>query len=95
MSDNENDNEVYSSEEENEESENELSEKEEDEEEPTSINKIMTAVEDSDDDEEDVVVEERFNSEISKEKDTLKINVTEGRTIQWFNCDQNEMILTN
>uniref|UniRef100_A0A6C0HA51 DNA-directed RNA polymerase n=1 Tax=viral metagenome TaxID=1070528 RepID=A0A6C0HA51_9ZZZZ len=57
MSDNENDNENYSSEEE--ESENELSEKE-DEEEPTTIKKIMTAVEDSDDDDddEDVIVED-------------------------------------
>jgi len=43
----------------------------------------------------DVVVEERFNGEISKEKDTLKINFTEGRTIQWFNCDQKDMILAN
>ncbi len=55
MSDNENDNENYSSEEE--ESENELSEKEE-EDEPTTIKKIMTAVEDSDDEEEDVIVED-------------------------------------
>jgi DNA-directed RNA polymerase I, II, and III subunit RPABC2 len=58
MSDNENDNENYSSEEE--ESENELSEKEEEEDEPTTIKKIMTAVEDSDDDDddEDVIVED-------------------------------------
>jgi len=58
MSDNENDNENYSSEEE--ESENELSEKEEEEDQPTTIKKIMTAVEDSDDDDddEDVIVED-------------------------------------
>ena len=60
MSDNENENEVYSSDEETEESENELSEKEDDDKETTTIKKIMTAVEDSDDDddEEDVVVED-------------------------------------
>lgn len=70
MSDNENDNEVYSSEEE--ESENELSEKEEDEEEPTTINKIMTAVEDSDDDEEDVVVEETDDeNEVEEDDDDM------------------------
>ena len=58
MSDNENDNDNYSSE--VDESENELSEKEEEEDEPTTIKKIMTAVEDSDDDDddEDVIVED-------------------------------------
>jgi len=58
MSDNENDNEIYSSEAENEISENELSEKEEEEDEPTTIKKIMTAVEDSDEDDDDDVVED-------------------------------------
>ena len=58
MSDNENDNEIYSSEAENEISENELSEKEEEEDEPTTIKKIMTAVEDSDEDDDEDVVED-------------------------------------
>jgi len=68
MSDNENDNENYSSEEE--ESENELSEKEEEEDEPTTIKKIMTAVEDSDDDDddEDVIVEDT-EEEVDDEDD--------------------------
>lgn len=65
MSDNENDNEVYSSEEE--ESENELSENEE--EEPTTIKKIMTAVEDSDDDDEEDVVVEDTEEEVEEDDD--------------------------
>jgi len=75
MSDNENDNENYSSEEE--ESENELSEKEEEEDEPTTIKKIMTAVEDSDedDDDEDVIVEdteEEVEEEVEEDDDDLE-----------------------
>ena len=66
MSDNENDNEVYSSEEE--ESENELSENEQ-EEEPTTIKKIMTAVEDSDDDDEEDVVVEDTEEEVEDDDD--------------------------
>lgn len=70
MSDNENDNEIYSSEAESEISENELSEKEEEEDEPTTIKKIMTAVEDSDeDDDEDVVEDTEEEVEKNNEQD--------------------------
>ena len=67
MSDNENDNENYSSEED--ESENELSEKEEEEDEPTTIKKIMTAVEESDDDDEEDVVVEDTEEEVDDDDD--------------------------
>jgi Secretion system C-terminal sorting domain len=43
----------------------------------------------------DISIEERFNGQIFKDKDTLKINVTEGKTIKWFNCNQKDLILTN
>jgi DNA-directed RNA polymerase subunit K/omega len=68
MSDNENDNEIYSSDVESEISENELSEKEQEEDEPTTIKKIMTAVEDSDEDDDEGVVEDT-EEEVDDEDD--------------------------
>ena len=43
----------------------------------------------------DIFIVEKFNGQISQDKDTLKINVSDGKTIQWFNCDQKELILAN
>jgi DNA-directed RNA polymerases I, II, and III subunit RPABC2 len=90
MSDNENDNENYSSEEE--ESENELSEKEEEEDEPTTIKKIMTAVEDSDD--EDVIVEDT-EEEVDDEDDDedgeeMAAPATSSKTLEQSGMDDDD-----
>jgi DNA-directed RNA polymerase I, II, and III subunit RPABC2 len=94
MSDNENDNENYSSEEE--ESENELSEKEEEEDEPTTIKKIMTAVEDSDedDDDEDVIVEDT-EEEVDDEDDDedgeeMAAAATSSKTLEQSGMDDDD-----
>ncbi len=94
MSDNENDNENYSSEEE--ESENELSEKEEEEDEPTTIKKIMTAVEDSDDDDddEDVIVEDT-EEEVDDEDDDddgeeMAVAATSSKTLEQSGMDDDD-----
>lgn len=96
MSDNENDNENYSSEEE--ESENELSEKEEEEDEPTTIKKIMTAVEDSDDDDEEDVVVEDTEEEVDdddddddlEEDDEPPAAATSGKTLEQSGLDDDD-----
>jgi DNA-directed RNA polymerase I, II, and III subunit RPABC2 len=96
MSDNENDNENYSSEEE--ESENELSEKEEEEDEPTTIKKIMTAVEDSDedDDDEDVIVEdteeevEEDDDDLEEDDDEMAAAATSSKTLEQSGLDDDD-----
>jgi len=95
MSDNENDNENYSSEEE--ESENELSENEQEEDEPTTIKKIMTAVEDSDDDDEEDVVVEDTEEEVDDDDDDLEEDddddaaaATSSKTLEQSGLDDDE-----